>query len=286
MIKADEVGQTAAVSPLLIDPPVAGRFVWLSKQSGTFVPEGVLPLGTKFKFSLRGAVKDAANRPVRATILGTAATPPMRVKGSAAVGYIDRDNATVFPRFLVLFNANVDAATATKYCRYVNAAGTRVAARVEQAGDPKIRDRAFPVYQSDDRSLAIWGEKPQGLPVASEEEEGGGGDGVTAPSEALAKPAPPRGNVLYIAPEKPLTPGTNWRLVFDAGLPAADGGVKLRHRERNRSRHRATVSSHEFEGRKQSHRWPPSCSRIEQSPPGTNDAGRVRPVVHPFARAA
>ena len=151
----------------------------------------------------------------------------MRVKGSVALGYIDRDNATVIPRFLLLFNANVNAAAAKKYCRFLNAAGASVPARVEQADDPAKRERRFPVWQSDDRSLGIWGEKAETPAASSDDEE----SGENSANDSAIKSAPPRHNVLYVVPTKPLSPGNNWRLVIDAGLPAAEIKLALPQRK-------------------------------------------------------
>ncbi|MEO5720926.1 MAG: hypothetical protein ABIR71_05580, partial [Chthoniobacterales bacterium] len=226
MVPADEVGTPAPLSPLLLEPAVAGRFVWLSTRSGTFAPEDALPLGTTFKFSLRPGTKDAGGKIVPATLRETAVTPPFRVKGSAAIGYINRDNATVRPRFLLLFNANVIAAAAQKQMRFVNAAGASVPARVEQADDPKQRDRNFPIWQSDDRSLAVWGEKPETPATLSTDEENFGDQ----PADE-SKSAPPRRNVLHVVPTKILPPGADWRLVIEAGLPAAEAKFKLPQRK-------------------------------------------------------
>ena len=225
MVPPDQIGKPAAVSPLVFDPPVPGRLVWLSTRSGTFASDGILPLATKFKISLRAGVKDAAGKEVPAKLRETAETPPFRVKGESAINYVDRDNATVLPRYLILFNANVNAAAAAKFCHFVDIAGQRIEARVEQASDQTKRDRVFPVYRSEDRSLAVWGEAAE--PPAPVEEE----ESDEAPSsEATRKPPPPRGNVLFIAPTKPLPPGVDWRLVLDAGLPAANSKIALAQR--------------------------------------------------------
>ena len=223
MVPPDQIGKPAEASPLVFDPPIDGRFIWLSTRSGSFAPEGVLPLGTKFKISLRPGLKDVRGKAVTAQLRETAETPPMRVKGSAATGYVDSDNATAIPRFSVLFNANVNAAEAAKFIRYVNGSGARVDARVEQVEDPKARDRGFNKWNSDDKSLGIWGEQLQDEPPPSEEE--GGAD--TAADAVPAKPKDPRGNLIYIAPVKPLPPGTDWRVVLDKGLPAAQWNAKL-----------------------------------------------------------
>ncbi|MFN2507585.1 MAG: hypothetical protein ABR589_02305, partial [Chthoniobacterales bacterium] len=224
MVRPDQIGKPAEPSPLVIAPAVPGRFVWLSTRSGTFAPDGVLPLGTKFTISFRPGLRTAAGKELPAKLRETAETPPFRVKGASAVNYIDKDNASVLPRYLVLFNANVNAAAAAKYCRFVNAAGMRVEARVEQAEDQRKRERVFPVWQSDDRSLLTWGEKPgDAAPEAEEESEGG----EPQETDLTRKAPPPRHNVLFVAAAKPLPPGAGWRLVLGAGLPAADRKLAL-----------------------------------------------------------
>ncbi len=223
MVPPDQIGKPADSSPLVLDPPVEGRFVWLSTRSGSFAPAGILPLGTKFKISLRPGLKDASGKAIAAQLRETAETPPMRVKGTVATTYVDTDNATAVPRYTVLFNANVTAAAAAKFVRYVNGAGMRVEARVEQVEDPMQRDRGFASYGSDDKSLGIWGEPPPEGPAPSEEEEGAESAGEPQPG----KPAVRRQNILYVVPAKPLPPGKDWRLVFDAGLPATDWNAKL-----------------------------------------------------------
>ena len=212
MVPAEQVGKPASASPLVFDPPVDGRFVWLSTRSGSFAPTGILPLGTKFKISLRPGLKDARGKALAAQLRETAETPPMRVKGIAAKTYVDTDNATAIPRFTVLFNANINAATAAKFVRYVDAAGTRVEARVEQVEDPADRDRAFPKWNSDDKSLAVWGE-PDAVEATPSEEDESSDSSTDSPT---SKPRIPRQNILYVSPVKPLPPGKDWRLVFDA----------------------------------------------------------------------
>ena len=159
MVPADQVGKPAAVSPLVFAPAMDGQFVWLSTRSGTFAPKGVLPLGTKYQISLRPGLKDAAGRAVTATLKETAETPPMRVKGFTGLASSDEDNASAVPRYLILFNANVKAEACAKFFRFTNASGAKIEARVERPA-PAKGDRAFPSYQSDDRSLLIWGEPP------------------------------------------------------------------------------------------------------------------------------
>ena len=161
MVPADQVGKAAAVSPLVLQPPLEGRFVWLSTRSGSFAPANPLPLATKYQITLAPGLKDASGKAVSAKLRETAETPPMRVKGIYDLGSTDLKNASSVPRFLVLFNANVDAGAAAKFFRFEDAARKRIAARVEQAGDPAKRDRSFPAYKSDDGNLSAWSAQPE-----------------------------------------------------------------------------------------------------------------------------
>ena len=209
MVPASEIGKAAAVLPLVFSPAIDGQFIWLSTRSGTFAPKGILPLGTKYQISLRGGLKDAAGREVKSSLRENVETPPMRVKGVDALGGADPENAPATPRYLLLFNANVDPAASAKYIRFVNGAGVKIDARVE-GDDPKNHDRKFPSYQSDDRNLSAWGEML--APVGPEEEF----------DPDREKPHPFRNNVLFVTATKPLPPGNDWKLIVDAGLPAKE----------------------------------------------------------------
>src|SRR5437762_6550776 len=123
MVHADEIGKVAAVSPLVFTPAIEGQFIWLSSRSGTFAPKGILPIGTRYQITLRGGLKDTAGREVKSSLRANVETPPMRVKGVNALGGADPENASATPRYLLLFNANVDPAASAKFIRFVNAAG-------------------------------------------------------------------------------------------------------------------------------------------------------------------
>src|SRR3954452_1466607 len=108
MVPPDQIGKAAAVSPLVFTPAIDGQFIWLSTRSGTFAPKGILPIGTKYQITLRGGLKDAAGREVKSSLRENVETPPMRVKGVNALGGADPENAPAVPRYLLLFNANMD----------------------------------------------------------------------------------------------------------------------------------------------------------------------------------
>src|SRR3954469_349132 len=215
MVASDEIGKPAVVSPLVFTPAIDGQFIWLSTRSGTFAPKGMLPLGTKYQISLRTGVKDAAGREVKTSLRENVETPPFRVKGVAALAGSDPENGPATPRDLLLFNADIGPAACAKFIRFTNAAGGKIEARIE-GDDPKNRDRTFPTWESDDRSLSVWGEMP--APVSSAEE--------TSDSDN-EKPHPLRKNLLFVAPAKPLPPGIGWKLIVDPGLPTTEWKATL-----------------------------------------------------------
>jgi len=222
MVAADQVGKPAAVSPLVFEPALGGRFTWLSTRSGTFAPAGTLPLGTKYQISLLRGLSDAGGNKVAVKLRELAQTPPMRVKGTYLLGSRDLANASIVPRLLVLFNANVQARAAAKFIRFEDGARNRIAARVEQAGNPSKREQSFPTWESDDRNLTAWSAQPE-VDAKEEEDDGEESDG----SDDATKQAPARGNVLFATPVRPLPPGKEWRLVIDAGIPAAEWKTAL-----------------------------------------------------------
>jgi uncharacterized protein YfaS (alpha-2-macroglobulin family) len=215
MVASGEIGKAAAVSPLVFTPAIDGQFIWVSTRSGTFAPKGMLPLGTKYQISLRGGVKDASGREVKSNLRENVETPPFRVKGVAALAGSDPENAPSIPRYLLLFNANIDPAVCGKFIRFTNAAGAKMEARIE-GDDPKNRERVFPAWESDDRALSVWGEKPAAVSSAE--------DTTDSDNET---PHPLRKNLLFVAPAKPLPPGAGWKLVIDPGLPAAEWKTTL-----------------------------------------------------------
>ncbi|MDQ6624200.1 MAG: hypothetical protein M3Y86_12060, partial [Verrucomicrobiota bacterium] len=224
MVAADQIGKPAVVSPLVFQPNVAGRFVWLSTRSGSFAPEGTLPLGTKFQITILKGLKDARGSEVGAKFRESAETPPLRVKGADQLSAREPENASVLPSFLVLFNANVKAAAAAPFIHFEDAAHHRVAARVEQAGDPNDRERSFPKYVSDDHSLDAW--SAEATPA---ETDGSESDNDESDDTALEpkKSGPTRGNILFVLPVKPLPPGRDWHLAIEKGIPAAEWKTTL-----------------------------------------------------------
>src|SRR5438093_13434563 len=49
VVSEDSIGGAEADSPLLIRPPIAGHFEWISPRSGVFTPNEPLPLGARYR---------------------------------------------------------------------------------------------------------------------------------------------------------------------------------------------------------------------------------------------
>src|SRR5436309_8327274 len=124
-----EVGQRATNSPLIISPPIAGNFVWLSQRSGLFTPSEPAGLGETYRFSLRPRLKiagQASRLPsqnaagetaapltqlVRARLDRTLRAPPLCVTDMGA-SEMGSSNASSEPEVRVQFNAEIKASEA------------------------------------------------------------------------------------------------------------------------------------------------------------------------------
>ena len=214
MIPPEKVGQTAETPPLVFRPAIKGTFVWLSQRSGTFKPEEPLALSTTYRLLLAPGLKKADGKPLETDFSETIQTPPMQLKGwNSPNGRGDYD-ASAEPKFAVLFNANVEAAVAGRFFKYVNGSGDEVPARVERADPVNQPTQYFPLWRSSDRSLRTWTERFY--------------EKSKAESGLEARPAATvGGNHLWVAPVQPLPAGEGWRLILSAGLPSSDAGLRL-----------------------------------------------------------
>jgi alpha-2-macroglobulin len=215
MVMPDAVGKQAE-APIVVQPAVAGKWTWLSTQSGVFAPTEPPALGAKYRLTLRGNLKDAGGKAVKGPFSETLETPAFRVKGWVAPRYLNVDNAPTRPFLSVLFSAPVDAKTIAERIWFLGPGMIKVPAKVTQA-QPKLGgDHAFPEYRSDDRSPLAWADA---FRVAHETAADG-----NALAEALRTA---QKNHVFVEPVNELTPGENWTMIVAQGLPAAAGGYKL-----------------------------------------------------------
>ncbi len=224
MVADDVVGKADAESPLVIKPALAGKWRWVSTQSGVFQPGAPPPLGASFSVTLAGGLKTAEGKTFRGSVNEKFTTALFHVKGMNMADYFDATDAMSQPKTMLLFNADVDPAALATHIKFVDAAKHTMEATVRRL-NPK--DEAFPAYRSDDKNLLTWDvqvrEHLAGAPTKNVQSE----DESDDDSPRIAKAAAVLKNLIVVTPAKPLPPGKNWQLVVSAGAPSADGAFKL-----------------------------------------------------------
>ncbi len=214
MIPPEQVGQTAARSPVVFRPALRGSFVWLSQRSGTFKPEEPLALSTTYFLALAPGLKKANGLPLDAAFRETIQTPPMQLKGWNAPGWWHKEDATAVPKLALLFNVNLEPDVAGRFCKFVNARGDEVPSQVQRADPHNHPEQYFPAWRSSDRSLRTWTQRF---------------DENRQPTTGLEArpPLTSASNHLWVEPVQPLPAGAGWRLRIAAGLPASEAGLRL-----------------------------------------------------------
>ena len=216
MVAGDAVGKADVESPLIIRPALAGKWRWVSTQSGVFQPGAPPPLGTTFVVTLANGLKTADGKTFRGSLSESFSSPSFHVKGVNMVEYFSAEDAPCEPRAMMLFNADVDPAALAGRMKFTDSERHSVDAIVRRA-TPK--DGSFPAYRSDDKSAQTWEaqvrEHLAGAPAkkaASSEDE----DGDDAAPQA-AKDGPVFRNQIIVSPAKPLVPGKKWQLTVAQG---------------------------------------------------------------------
>lgn len=214
MIPDEQIGRPAETSPVVFRPALKGSFVWLSRRSGTFKPEEPLALSTTYSLTLTPGLAKADGEPLDADFRATVETPPMQVKGWNSPNWGGSDDASAVPKFSLLFNVNVEPAELEAHCQYVNAQGTKIAAKVTAADPANSPEQAFPSWRSKDQSLRTWADRFY--------------ESRRSPTGLEARPALTSArNHLWVEPAMNLPAGDGWRLVIAAGMAASEGELHL-----------------------------------------------------------
>ncbi len=212
---ADEVGRTATHSPLIIQPPLAGQFVWLSQRSGVFTPTEPSRLGTEYRLSLRSGLMDPEGHSVKARLLRKVHTPPFGVAAQANVNF-SGENLPPDPTLAIQFNAQIDTNQAAAFFTFVNSNGAAHRATVETVNDYKYNG-ANQAFAGNDRAR-IWEEQFQVQRKFDSNLRHRKASADSAKVETATNLIVGR---FLVRPGQPLPPGNDWKLVINAGLPAA-----------------------------------------------------------------
>jgi uncharacterized protein YfaS (alpha-2-macroglobulin family) len=206
MATAGMIGIPVTNSPLVIGPPLAGAFTWLSPHSGVFTPSEPLALDTRYELTLRPGLLRADSQHARAYLRRFVTTPCFSLVASSP--HQPETNATSEPEVKLLFNAEIRAADAQDAMSFHDAAGRRVAADVRQ-GTVEETD-----YELN--SCRTW------------LDEFHAAKRISSPERQGTNELP---NFLVVTPRQNLPIGQGWKLFIPAGIPAHDRPLRLRQAE-------------------------------------------------------
>ena len=216
MVADSAVGNTELPAPILIKPPIAGTWIWVSSQSGVFQPKEAPALGMSYQVSLRSDLRTAAGKEFRGSLKETFRAPKFRLKVWYAQDYWEPGDATANPKIGLCFASDVELAGAQAKLWFINDAKVRIEAVAEHV-DIRKTNYAFPSYRSDDKSNLTWAEDFEEFRNAGAKEKPGSES--EEDGEVVQKGGPVFKNQLTVKPAKPLPPGVNWKLIVGKGLP-------------------------------------------------------------------
>lgn len=215
-----QVGRAEAPSPLTIRPALAGQFVWLSPRGGVFTPTEPAKLGTEYRLSLQPGLTNSLGHQVTARLFRKVRTPDFGVSAHAPKAF-NADNAPSHPRFFLQFNAPVNDTVARTFFSFVDARGN---------SRPAIVTAVTTEDDSDDRFSAAGSANPRTWTQEFQANRAGRTANQGAKSRSTSRPdatpdAPAKAPIpgrFMVMPEQPLPAGPGWKLVVEAGLPAAE----------------------------------------------------------------
>jgi uncharacterized protein YfaS (alpha-2-macroglobulin family) len=203
MVPPQKVGLAAASSPLVISPPLAGSFTWLSQRSGVFTPSAPLALATTYQLRLAPNLQNAEGKLSDAKLVARIQTPPMSVTDVSPSEFPLKD-APSSPKIIAQFNVRVKPEALARFIEFQDATGRSVAALTAPA---RVQDGFFEGPASGQKA---WRDRFKNSPNESEDDR--------------SAPVP---NRVTIRSARPLPPGDGWRCLLKKGLPADDGPEKL-----------------------------------------------------------
>ena len=210
MIKESEVG-IPANSPLVITPPLAGTFTWLSPHSGVFTPKEPLALGRRYELNLRLGLQQADGQPSKAVLHRTVMMPSFGL--TTTWPRYANTNASSEPEIKLVFNADVRAEDAQRFLYFRDNGWQRIPADVRQG---TMEEAGYELGGTS--SLRTWAQEFDR--ARNTGPSGSGSDGSDNPTNPVA-------NLLIATPRSALPLGKGWKLVVGAGLLTPDHALRL-----------------------------------------------------------
>src|SRR5580700_7208326 len=106
IIDRDLISGAAAQSPIVFQPDLPGRFTWLSRRSGVFIPENAPPLGVSYQVSIRRGLNAADGKPIGEKFRATLRTPLFGIIATHN-GVYDKEDVDPKPKVRLVFNSEV-----------------------------------------------------------------------------------------------------------------------------------------------------------------------------------
>lgn len=200
-----DLGKTVDNTWIEIQPALPGKLVWKAQNIARFVPAQLPAIGTTYTFSIAKNLKHLDNTPVPAGKFATLESEAFRTVVANAQNRWSSDYSPSTGEWLLVFNDEVDPASAANYVSFVSKDGQRVAARLGRAN--------FGAAGYYGNNYKPWALRHPDTP---------------------ARQNPPDAPVPFIiqaTPASPLPVGDGWSVSLLKGLPNADG--KARTREDN-----------------------------------------------------
>ncbi|MBL9115141.1 MAG: hypothetical protein JNJ83_09035 [Verrucomicrobiaceae bacterium] len=201
IIPESAVGSFAQQSPIIVVPPLAGKFEWTSTRSGIYRLEEAPKFHSSYRFELREGVVDTEGTSYRAEKLKDVNTERFRIVEQYPKWY-SKDNISRTPSFLLEFNDNVQPDVVKGSMAFKceeNKARIQANVRLATGAD-------FKRYYTDPQKT--WEEQVAKKPVA------------LAP-DAI------RASAIIVQPAEPLPPGKDWILDIATTITNASGSSTL-----------------------------------------------------------
>lgn len=198
VVTPDMLGNPLPMKHLVITPPIPGSMTWVSPEVARLKFDVPPQIGANHVFTIPEGLAYRDGSEIPSGRIAALAAEPFMVRSANIRDRWSHEYSITEPAFLVVFNDDVEAASAGRFISYRNADGDRMSAMVRHA----TVDEAG--YLG--RTNRSWAER-----AMSRDEVG---------QRVLAAELP---SALMVAPARPLGIGPKWQLVVGQGLPNQSG---------------------------------------------------------------
>jgi uncharacterized protein YfaS (alpha-2-macroglobulin family) len=200
-VAPSELGKSVDNTWLEIKPALPGKLVWKAQNIANFIPENPPAIATRYTFSLSKGHTHTDGSAIPAGKITTLDSEPFRIYLANAQNRWSEDYSPSTSEWLIVFNDDVDPATAAAFVSFSSKSGQRVAARLER---PTVARAGY--YANAYKS---WSARNPNQPA-------------TEPTQESQVP-----NILIATPASPLPVGKDWVISTLKGLPNLGANARL-----------------------------------------------------------